>query len=124
MLLSPLQEAVPSSSPLNLFYYRSRRCFSSSADDIKKTLDEFQDLFVEARLCIEDVQDSVGTTYYEEDAEAAQEAVDEAVTAFETLVEGIEDVDEKNRVLRGNGLKVEQLKGELEMALKGGHDHH
>ena len=34
----------------------------------------------------------------------------------------IEDLNEKNRVLRGNGLKVEQLKGELELALKGG-DH-
>jgi hypothetical protein len=86
-------------------------------------LDAFQELFVEARMCIEDVDESAGTKYFDEDAEAAQEAVDEAVGAFQTLISDIEDVDEKNRVLRGNGLKVEQLKGELEMALKGGHDH-
>ena len=32
------------------------------------------------------------------------------------------DIDQKNSVLRGNGLKVEQLKGELELMLHA--DHH
>lgn len=86
-------------------------------------MDEFQDLFVEARLCIEDVTESEGTKYFDDDAEAAQEAVQAAVDAFEQLIQDIEDPNEKNRVLRGNGLKVEQLKGELDLALKGGHDH-
>lgn len=100
------------------------RCFASlSESDIKKRLDEFQDLFVEARMCIEDVNESAGTKYFDEDAEAAKEAVKEAVDAFEKIIDEIEDADEKNRILRGNGLKVEQLKGELEVALKGG-DHH
>ena len=43
------------------------------------------------------------------------------VGAFDSLIEDIADTDQKNRILRSNGLKVEQLKGELEMALKGGH---
>ena len=104
----------------------SKRFFSSSMSEgeIKKRLDEFQDLFVEARLCIEDATESVGTTYFEEDSEAAREAVQEAVDTFQKLIDEIEDLDEKNRVLRANGLKVEQLKGELDLALKGGHDHH
>lgn len=80
-------------------------------------------MFVEARLCIEDVNESAGTKYFDDDAEEAQRAVDEAVQTFEKLINDIGDIDEKNRVLRGNGLKVEQLKGELELALKGGHDH-
>lgn len=101
----------------------SRSFASLSEADIKKRLDEFQDLFVEARLCIEDVVESEGTKYFDEDAEAAQEAVGEAVESFEKLIDEIDNADEKNRVLRGNGLKVEQLKGELELALKGGHDH-
>mmetsp|Transcript_105395 Transcript_105395/g.157780 ORF Transcript_105395/g.157780 Transcript_105395/m.157780 type:complete len:175 (-) Transcript_105395:160-684(-) len=112
--------------PSNPIISVHRCAFSSSplsAKDIQKRLDGFQDLFVEARLCIEDVDESIGTKYFDEDAEAAQEAVNEAVAAFEQLISDIEDADEKNRVLRGNGLKVEQLKGELEMALKGGHDH-
>ena len=92
-------------------------------NDLKKRLDAFQDLFVEARLSIEDCTDSAGTKYFDEEAEAAQEAVDEAVEAFKTLIADIDDDDQKNSVLRGNGLKVEQLKGELQMALHGGHDH-
>ena len=95
-----------------------------SPSDVQKRLDEFQDLFVEARLCIEDVNDSAGTKYFEEDLEEATRAVDEAVQAFTDLVDSIEDVNEKNNVLRSNGLKVEQLKGELKMALDAGGDHH
>lgn len=102
----------------------SARGFASlSESEIKKRLDEFQDLFVEARLCIEDLNESIGTKYFDADAEEATESVNEAVTTFEQLIAEIEDLDEKNRVLRGNGLKVEQLKGELDLALKGGHDH-
>eukprot|EP00529_Nitzschia_sp_RCC80_P035260 CAMPEP_0113469400 /NCGR_PEP_ID=MMETSP0014_2-20120614/15878_1 /TAXON_ID=2857 /ORGANISM="Nitzschia sp." /LENGTH=178 /DNA_ID=CAMNT_0000361873 /DNA_START=1 /DNA_END=537 /DNA_ORIENTATION=- /assembly_acc=CAM_ASM_000159 len=100
------------------------RTFASlSEGDIRKRLDGFQDLFVEARLCIEDVVESAGTKYFDDDAEEAQRAVDEAVAAFTKLIDDIESADEKNKILRGNGLKVEQLKGELELALKGGHDH-
>lgn len=95
-----------------------------SPSDVQKRLDEFQDLFVEARLCIEDVNDSAGTKYFEEDLEEATRAVDEAVQAFTDLVDSIEDINEKNNVLRSNGLKVEQLKGELKMALDAGGDHH
>jgi len=85
--------------------------------------DEFQDQFVEARLCIEDAQESQETTYFAEDLDAAQEAVDEAVSAFESVVNDIKDKDQKNSVLRSNGLKVEQLKGELQMIIDG-HGHH
>ena len=95
-----------------------------SQQEIQKRLDEFQDLFVEARLSIEDCTDSAGTTYYKEDADDAIRAVEEAVQAFQTLIDEIDDVNEKNRILRGNGLKVEQLKGELQMALNEGGDHH
>lgn len=102
---------------------QSRYMSTLSESDIKKRLDTFQDLFVEARLCIEDANESAGTKYYEEDVQAAIDCVNEAVAAFEALVNDVTDLDEKNRILRGNGLKVEQLKGELEMALHGGHDH-
>ena len=101
------------------------RSFATMTEkEINKRLDDFQDLFVEARLCIEDCQDSAGTTYYEEDADAARQAVQEAVQAFDDLIADVDDDAEKNRILRGNGLKVEQLKGELEVALHAGHDHH
>ena len=94
-----------------------------SESEIKKRLEEFQDLFVEARLCIEDVVESEGTKYFDEDAEAAQDAVEQAVEAFQKIIDDIDNPEEKNRILRGNGLKVEQLKGELALALESGHDH-
>ena len=93
-----------------------------SDDDLRSRLNDFQDLFVEARLCIEDAQDSVETTYYDEDADAAKEAVEEAVKCFEDLIADITDLEQKNSVLRSNGLKVEQLKGELQLMLHA--DHH
>jgi len=107
----------------------SPRWFSSSSSEtdsldpkqIQVRLNEFQDLFVEARMCIDDLNDSVGTTYYDEDAEEAREAVETAVGNFQALLKEITDIEQKNRVLRSNGLKVEQLKGELELTLKGGH---
>ena len=46
-----------------------------SEEEAKKRLEEFQDLFVEARYCIEDCQDAAETTYFDEEAEAAKEAV-------------------------------------------------
>jgi hypothetical protein len=96
--------------------------FSTMPDDqLRKRVDTFQELFVEARMCIEDVVDAAETTYFDEDAEAAKEAVAAAVDEFNSILNDIEDVDQKNSVLRSNGLKVEQLKGELEMAIKGGH---
>lgn len=102
--------------------FRPIRYFSIMAEDeLNKRLDKFQDLFVEARDSIEDVVDSSGSTYFDDDAKVAEESVDVAVQEFQKLLEDLKDVDQKNRVLRSNGLKVEQLKGELEMALKGGH---
>lgn len=95
--------------------------FSSPFNNNK--LDEFQDLFVEARLCIEDAQESQETTYFAEDLDAAQEAVDEAVRAFDQIVADIDDKEQRNSVLRSNGLKVEQLKGEIQMIIDG-HGHH
>ncbi|GMH66492.1 hypothetical protein TL16_g04445 [Triparma laevis f. inornata] len=72
-------------------------------------------------MCIEDATDSMETTYFDEEAEAAKEAVNEAVKQFEGIVADLTDLDQKNSVLRGNGLKVEQLKGELQLMLTGGH---
>lgn len=104
-----------------------RRSFASSSLDsteINSRLNEFQDLFVEARMCIDDVKDSVGTVYFEDDSEEAREAVRAAIDCFDALIQEITDPVERNKILRSNGLKVEQLKGELEMTLSEHDDHH
>jgi hypothetical protein len=89
--------------------------------ELNKRLAVFQDLFVEARYSIEDCTDAAETTYFDEEAEAAKEAVDAAVAEFAAILKDLDELDQKNQVLRGNGLKVEQLKGELQLALTGGH---
>lgn len=53
---------------------------------LRRRLNDFQDLFSEARLCIDDARDSAETTYYDEEAEAAKEAVDAAVKDFEGII--------------------------------------
>lgn len=75
-------------------------------------------------MCIDDVKDSVGTVYFEDDSEEAREAVRAAIDCFDALIQEIADPDERNKILRSNGLKVEQLKGELEMTLSEHDDHH
>lgn len=113
------------SHPLQL--QRSVRNFTAGKpvlmgeEELRNRLDEFQDLFVEARMCIEDARDSADTTYFDEEAELAKDAVDEAMAAFDGLVADLDDMDQKNSVLRSNGLKAEQLKGELQLVLTGGH---
>ena len=122
-----LQQTIPSSyntsftTPINHHSHHRTLTTLMPEDEIKQRLEEFQELFIEARYCIEDTVDAADSTYFDEEAQSAQEAVDKAVTAFELLIEDIQDVDQKNGILRSNGLKVEQLKGELQMALNGGH---
>merc|ERR1740139_1869418 len=89
--------------------------------ELRDRLEIWQDLFVEARMCIEDARDSADTTYFDEEAEVAKESVDEAIAVFDGLVADLHDIQQKNSVLRSNGLKAEQLKGELQMVLTGGH---
>ena len=49
-------------------------------DALRRRLDDFQDLFVEARLCIEDAVESQETTYFDEEAEAAKEVREHLTT--------------------------------------------
>ena len=91
-----------------------------SEKEMRDRLNDFQDLFVEARLCIEDAVDAHDTTYFDEDAEEAKRAVDEALENFSALLEDCSD-EQRGEVQRGNGLKVEQLKEELKMALHADH---
>ena len=106
----------------------TRRGLSSTSslteEVITKRLNDFQDLFVEARLCIDDLKDSIGTSYYEDDFDEAKEAVETAIAHFEAILNDVTDQEARNKILRSNGLKIEQLKGELELTLSDHDDHH
>ena len=65
-----------------VYAYRS---FSISADQIREKLNDFQDLFVEARLCLQDTQESLDTVYFEEDLEDSKTAVAAAVALLKNI---------------------------------------
>ena len=88
------------------------RHFALSAGEVRERLMEFQDLFVEARLCMQDTHDSLDTTYFEEDLADAKVAVEAAVGAYKNLINELEG-DERGEVDRANGMKVKQLEEEF-----------
>lgn len=97
----------------------ARRAFS----DARKREDALNNLFVEAREEIENAMESVGSTYFNEDAEHARDAVAAAVEAYEALLASLPDDDARGAMRRGMGMKFEQLRGEL-AALDSAHDDH
>ncbi|CAM9244781.1 unnamed protein product [Choristocarpus tenellus] len=80
-------------------------------------MDDFNDLFVTAREEIDFASESRETTYFNEEADAAKEAVEEAVNMFEGFLAEV-DEDKRQEIMRGSGLKVEQLKAELSLLLE------
>ncbi|CAM9794707.1 unnamed protein product [Scytosiphon promiscuus] len=101
----------------NQFDVAPRRCLSTLTDEeLRRKMDDFNDLFVTAREEMEYAEESKETTYFDEEAAAAKEAVEEAVALFEEV---LRSVDEKKRtdIMRSSGLRVEQLKAELDQLL-------
>ena len=95
------------------------KMFSSAGLDpaLRKRMDALADLFVEARDEIEMATESKGTTYFNEEAEAAADAVSAAVNEYEAILAGLEEPG-KGEFQRGNGLKMEQLRAEYEILLE------
>lgn len=92
-------------------------------NQLRSALNDFQDLFTEARLSISDVQESIDTTYYEEDLAAAGEATSAAINAYADLLSKV-DPDKAGEVERQNGMKVRQLEEELTVVAEHYKDDH
>ncbi len=73
-----------------------------------------------AREEIEYAEESRETTYFNEEAQAAREAVEEALREYEGLLRDVDD-SQRGEIQRSNGLKMEQLKGELGLLLEAEH---
>ncbi|CAN8235495.1 unnamed protein product [Cochlearia groenlandica] len=106
------------SSPSRTFQISSlRRSFStgssSPAPDVNKVVDEINLKFAEAREEIEMAMDSKETVYFNEEAECARIAVAEVLEMFNGLLEKVTE-KEKASLQRSMGLKIEQLKAELQ----------
>lgn len=69
--------------------------------------------FAEAREEIESAMDSKETVYFDEEAECARDAVKEVLDMYDGLLAKLPE-KEKMGIQRSMGLKIEQLKAELE----------
>ena len=88
-------------------------------DELRQAVDSVNRKFAEAREEIELALEAQDTVYFNEDAEAAREVVSTALSAYDALLQSLSE-DQRAAIQRSMGLKMEQLKGELEQ-LK--HDH-
>ncbi|PRW45044.1 late embryogenesis abundant [Chlorella sorokiniana] len=70
-------------------------------------------MFVAARDEIEYAQEDAETVYFNESCEEAREAVAEVLDAYTSLL-GRLSAEERGKLQRSMGLKMEQLKAEVE----------
>ncbi|KAL1212463.1 Embryogenesis-like protein [Cardamine amara subsp. amara] len=81
--------------------------------DVNKVVDEINLKFAEAREEIEMAMDAKETIYFNEEAECARTAVTEVLEMFQGLLGKVTE-KEKASLQRSMGLKMEQLKAELQ----------
>ncbi|XVF29878.1 hypothetical protein REPUB_Repub16aG0008400 [Reevesia pubescens] len=86
---------------------------SASELDVNKEVDSINLKFAEAREEIEMAMDSKETVYFNEEAECARVAVKEVLDMFEGLLGKLPESG-KAALQRSMGLKIEQLKAELQ----------
>lgn len=93
----------------------SRKLSSESAAgfDPSKEIDEINLKFAEAREEIEAAMDSKDTVYFDEEVEVARDAAKVVLDMFEGLLAKLPE-GERAAVQRSMGLKIEQLKAELQ----------
>eukprot|EP00270_Netrium_digitus_P005095 TRINITY_DN16638_c0_g1_i1.p1 TRINITY_DN16638_c0_g1~~TRINITY_DN16638_c0_g1_i1.p1 ORF type:complete len:196 (+),score=23.80 TRINITY_DN16638_c0_g1_i1:30-590(+) len=102
-------------------YNLRRKDFSSAAsssdvltqEGIRSAVEDINRKFAEAREDIELALESRDTVYFNEESETARQAVEEVLEKFSELQSKVSE-DEKGNLKRSMGLKIEQLKGELE----------
>ncbi|KAK7343773.1 hypothetical protein VNO77_12799 [Canavalia gladiata] len=94
---------------------RDLRSFGGGSGELDHTkeVDTINLKFAEAREEIEMALESKDTVYFDEEAECARSAVNEVVAMFEGLLAKLPE-RERGALQRSMGLKIEQLKAELQ----------
>jgi 16S rRNA C1402 (ribose-2'-O) methylase RsmI len=92
----------------------TKRCIST--EEQMKLEQEINSIFAEAREEIEAAMESIGTTYFNDDAQIAKDLTKECIERYEDLLKRCEeDVAQKEKIQRSMGLKIEQLKAECKL---------
>jgi uncharacterized protein (DUF2164 family) len=82
-------------------------------EDIEQAVEKVNEMFVEARDEIEFTKEDIGTTYFNDGFQDAKKLVDETISEYKKLLNSLNE-EEKGRLQRSMGMKMEQLKAELE----------
>ncbi|CAN4081227.1 unnamed protein product [Withania somnifera] len=99
-----------SNSSTQLVNFQNVRRYSVDTD---REVDKINLKFAEAREEIESAMESKETVYFNEEAECARAAVKEVFDLYQELLGKVSE-SEKGVIQRSMGLKLEQLKAELE----------
>ncbi|KAK9816810.1 hypothetical protein WJX72_005320 [[Myrmecia] bisecta] len=86
---------------------------SRTVEDVQEQIDNVNDKFTDARMDIEDAREDAESTYFNESAETAAQSVAEAISAYKAICDSLTDF-ERGKLQRSMGLKMEQLKAELQ----------
>jgi hypothetical protein len=84
-----------------------------SAKPTGQTIDQVQGLFAEARMLLQDAEDSKGTVYFSEDFEDARAGVDEALQAYRHLLDSTSCQRDRDSIRNANDPKMRQLREEF-----------
>ncbi|KAI9199973.1 hypothetical protein LWI28_000957 [Acer negundo] len=95
------------------FFSTGSRTGLGALSDCDKEVDTINLKFAEAREEIEMAMESKETVYFNEEAECARAAVKEVLDLFGELLGKLKE-SEKEALQRSMGLKIEQLKAELQ----------
>ncbi|PWA82116.1 hypothetical protein CTI12_AA179710 [Artemisia annua] len=87
-----------------------KRSYNAETD---KIVDEINTKFAEAREEIEMAMESKETVYFNEEAECARAVVKDVLDMYDGLLSNLSEKD-RGGIQRSMGLKIEQLKAELE----------
>lgn len=84
----------------------------STVDQHSDEIESINELFVEARDEIEYAKEDAETVYFNESCDTARKAVQEVLERYDAVLGRLSD-EERGKLQRSMGLKMEQLKAEV-----------
>ncbi|XP_072043302.1 uncharacterized protein [Amphiura filiformis] len=87
---------------------------SVTNEEVRKEIDAITDKFMEAKEYLDDAKDSMDSVYFDEDMKDAEDAIQETLNMYQDLIGRLNE-EQKQNVTRTIGLKMEELKAQLDM---------
>ncbi|KAI9017034.1 hypothetical protein BC832DRAFT_543446 [Gaertneriomyces semiglobifer] len=104
-------------------HYVTKSHFARDAVDVNKEVETISELFAAARDELEYAEEAKGTTYYNEDRQTAQKAVEDTLAAYVQLKARLSTDAERKDVERRIGLRMAELRAQLDALTEAEGDH-